>query len=110
VTTLADLPYGFNVETLDGQRAYQSPAEMGVVLRRRVSTRKVRQWRVTWDIAPRGVYESVLELWRANGSVAAMNWTSPESASVRVRFVSRPEVALLSRSHVALSILLEEVL
>ena len=109
MTTLA-FPYGFGVETLDIQRGYASTAAMGAVLRRRVSERKVRRWRIQWDLAPKGVYELVREAWDANGEVAPMDWTDPDGNALRVRFASRPQTNLASYTHAALSIELEEVL
>ena len=109
MTTLA-VPYGFGVETIDSQRAYKSSAADGVALARRVSTRKVRTWRINWPIAPLGVYETVREAWEANGSVEAMDWTDPDGNSLRVRFLEAPTVSMLSRYYVALGIAVEEVL
>jgi len=109
MTTLS-LPIGFGIETTDAQRGYASESAMGAVLRRRVSERKVRRWRIQWDLAPRGVYELVREAWDANGEVVPMDWTDPDGNALRVRFRPRPQVTLASFSHTSLAIELEEVL
>ena len=109
MTTLA-LPHGFGVETDDAQRAYLSDPRDGVAFRRRVSARKIRRYRVPFELVPRGVYELVREAWEAEGMVGAMDWIDPDGNSLRVRFVEMPTVAFASHSHVSMSILLEEVL
>jgi hypothetical protein len=109
VSTLA-LPLGFDIETRDAQRAYQSSAADGAVLRRRVSERKLRRWRLNWPVAPRGVYELVREAWDENGAVLAMDWTDPDGNAVRVRFAERPDLSLSTYMHASIALELEEVL
>lgn len=109
MTTLS-VPLPLRIETFDAQRAYKSSPADGVAFARRVSTRKVRSWRIEWQIAPKGVYELVRDAWRANGSVEAMDWTDPDGNSVRVRFLEPPATSMLSHSHAAVSIALGEVL
>lgn len=104
------VPYGFPVETTDAQRAYKADPRNGVAFARRVSTRKIRTWRIDWAVAPRGVYELVRELWALVGAVDAMDWTDPDGKTVRVRFAEPPTTSMLSHSHVTMSIALEEVL
>lgn len=107
MTTLT-LPVSIDIETSDVQRAYQSTG--AVRLRRRVSARKMRRWTVRVPLAMRGEYESMVESWDANGRVGAMDWTTPDAETLRVRFVRAPEYLFRSRSHVSISIEVEEVL
>lgn len=107
MTTLT-LPVSIDIGTGDTQRAYQSTG--AVRMRRRVSARKLRRWTVRVPLATRGEYETVVETWDANGTVAAMDWTTPDAEALRVRFVRAPEYLFRSRSHVSISIEVEEVL